>query len=43
MSAAQAAVDKQLLSMEQHTFSVTAQFLCKPRGFKQSRRLLTGF
>jgi hypothetical protein len=43
MSAAQAAVDKQLLSMEQHTFYVTAQFLCKPRGFKQSPRLLTGF
>jgi hypothetical protein len=43
MSAAKAAVDKQLLSMEQHTFFVTAQALCKPRGFKQSPRLLTGF
>jgi hypothetical protein len=36
MSAAQAAVDKQLLSMEQHTFSVTAQFLCKLRGFSKA-------
>jgi hypothetical protein len=43
MSAAQAAVGKQLLSMEQHTFFVTAQALCKLRGFKQSPRLLTKF
>jgi hypothetical protein len=34
MSAAQAAVDKQLLSMEQHTFFVTAQFLCRAASSK---------
>jgi hypothetical protein len=43
ISAAQAAVDKQILSIEQHTFFVNAQALYKLRGFKQSPRLLTKF
>jgi hypothetical protein len=43
MSASQAAVDKQLLSIEQHTFFIITQDLCKPRGFKQSPHLLTKF
>jgi hypothetical protein len=41
MSAAQAAVDKQLLSMEQHTFFVITQDLCKQCVFKQNPRVLT--
>jgi hypothetical protein len=41
MSAAQAAADKQMLSIEQHTFFVITQNLCKPRVFKQNPRVLT--